>query len=196
MVVGDFIINGVGECIPAKVDPRYRLQTNGTTISAIESATVNERSFGIISGDITLTTDTESAILYIQNSESSKLVAERVIIGFSESTGGTGLVKSGIYVDPTGGTIITEKNPAIVVNFDSGSSVTLDGNFYTGGEGKTFVGTPLVNTLYKAAPNYDDVFPKFILGTGAASGFSITPPAGNTSITVNVNIYVYLRDYV
>jgi hypothetical protein len=195
MIVGDFIINGVGDCTAAFVDKQHRLHTKATTVNALDTATENERAFGILTADITLTNDTESALLYICNSETSKIVVDKVLFGIGASDG-TGLPQSVIYVDPEGGTIISEKNPAIVVNFDSGSSITLDGLFYKGGEGKTFVGTGLPNSMFVQAPGYSDSFPKFTLGTGSCSGFAIIPPPGNTSMIVNINLYVYLRDFV
>lgn len=193
--MGEFIINGVGDCTAALVDEQHRLHTKSTVVGSLDSATINERAFGILSLDIELTNDAESAILYVCNGETSKIVVENVIIGFGASDG-TGLAKSVIYVDPTEGTIITEKNPAIVVNFDSNSSVTLDGDYYKGGQGKTFVGVGLENYVYANHPTYHEVFPKFTLETGACSGFAIIPPTGNTSMWVNINLYVYLRDFV
>jgi len=193
--VGDYIINGVGDCVAARVDASHRLHTKATVVGALDSATVNERAFGILSLDVELTNDSESAILYICNEENSKMVAEKVIVGVGTSDG-TGMAQTVIYVDPTGGTIISEKNPAIVVNFDSASSTSLDGKYYKGGQGKTFVGNGLTNYIYAEHPVYHEKFPKFTLTTGACSGFAIVPPAGNTSMWVNINLYVYLRDYV
>ncbi len=195
MVVGNFIQDGSGGCKSAKVDDNHRLYTKSNVTGAMATAIANEKGFAIVSADIELTSDSESAILYICNGEASKLVVDKVIIGVGPSDG-TGLPKSVSYSNPTGGTIITDKSEAIVINLETGSSVSLSGDYYVGGDGKTFTDIGLPTTMFVDAPGYDVTLPATTLPTGSCAGLSIIPPAGNTSMLVTVTLYVYLRDYI
>jgi len=190
------IKDGTGDCYSAKVDKDHRLYTKSTGILDQKSAAFNSRAFVIASGDITLTNDSESAILYICNNEDSDLIVDEIIIGVGASTGGSGLAQSVTYINPTGGTIITDQNDVTVANLDSGSSVTLAGDFYVGGQGKTFVGTGFPSSLFVVAPAYDRTLSLNIIKKGQCAGLSLIPPSGNTSMLVTVTLGVYLKDYI
>jgi hypothetical protein len=190
------IRDGTGGCNGAKVDGRFRVGMIGVVETAIESARENERAFVITSGDFELTTDSESGILYLKNNEDSKLVIDRIIVGYGLSTGGSGQPKSKTYFNPTGGTVISDETDAVTLNLDTGSAISLSADAYSGGEGKTIVGTGLATTMFEEAPGYDTTLPGAVIRKGSTAAISVIPPAGNTSMVFNVTLYVYLSDYV
>jgi hypothetical protein len=190
------IRDATGGCYGAKVDDKYRVHTKSSITTSFETAMFNQRAFIILSNDITLTSATESAIIYIKNNETSDLVIHRINIGVGASTGGTGLASVYTYINPTGGTIISDENDCSIVNNFLGSSVNLTADYYKGAEGKTFVGTPLPHSMCVDAPAYDESLPKTVIPNGTSAGLSIVPPTSNTSMLVSIRLFVYLRDYI
>ena len=94
------IADGTGTCNRAEVDDKFRLSAKATANTVFESAIANERAFSIISGDITLTSDDESAILYVCNNEVSDLIIDQTVIGVGVGADSSGLPQSISYVNP------------------------------------------------------------------------------------------------
>jgi hypothetical protein len=190
------IKDGSGNCYTAKVDDKLRLHINGVATTSLDSANNQGRAFRLLTGDIELTTDGESAVIYLCNSEDSPLVLEEFEIGLGASTGGTGAPKLGAYTVVTSGTIIDAAVPAGVLNTRIGSPITLDTTVYRGFEGATNDGLGFPATLSLTLPDYENRLPRLILEKGQCAVLTITPPTGNTSMIVNVALSVYLNDFV
>jgi len=188
------IIDGKGTGSRARVDQLGRLYTNAISQDVADYHNIGGDRYNINTDDLTLTTANESVLLYIKNNDSRDLVVDSVIQIIGSSTGGVGQLKSYIYRNPTGGTIVTdETEAAIISNLNYGSTNTLTGNIYMGAEGKTQTGgvasltsilTPPITNLVRVGG--------IIIPKGASIAVSIQPPTSNTSMTVNIAALVYL----
>ena len=79
--------------------------------------------YNINTGSITLTSATESAVLYMKNNETKNFIIEDIIVILGTSTGGTGDLAISLVRNPTTGTIITNAvNVDIVANRNFGSN--------------------------------------------------------------------------
>lgn len=187
------ILSGAGNGKEAYVDDNNRLATSSITESLAELAAINGAKYNINTGNITLTDDTETPVLYFKNNERFDYRITSLIYNIGQSTGGSGDALITTYFNPAGGTIISNAVPAdIVVNTNLGSADTLTADIYKGATGDTFTdGTASVSTLVQTPTkaiigSLDIIVPK-----GQSLVSVITPPPGNTSLTVQAIIVGY-----
>jgi len=127
------IEDGTGAGYKQKVNANNRSYVNAVTESEEVEGVHRGDAYNINTGEISLTSTSPSAVLYIQNNETEDLVITAIAVGVS--SGGTvndsGRVQ--IIRNPTGGTLITD-----TTNVDQnqgrnfGSSKTLTINAYKG----------------------------------------------------------------
>lgn len=189
------IKDGTGTGILAKVDDSNRLQTTSTTQSGFRSAQKKGDAFILSTGVITLTTDNESAIIYLKSLEESDLVIENVSIRLGSSTGGAAidLIRTD-YIQPTTGSLITDAVPALVANLLTSNTTTLNADVFQGSEGKELGGEIVSDDTLQLTGQIKDEAAGFIVPKGTALGLSIKPPSGNTMLKVQILIVVYLLD--
>ena len=188
------IIDGTGTGARAKVDSLGRVYGNTISQDVADYHNTDGDRYNINTDDITLTTANESVLLYIKNNEARDLVVDSVIQIIGSSTGGVGQLKSYIYRNPTGGTIVTDETASpIISNLNYGSSNLLTADIFKGDEGKTQTGGSASLTSLLTPPTSNLVrVGGIILPQGASIAISIQPPASNTSMTVNIAALVYL----
>tara|TARA_R110000822_G_scaffold112278_1_gene243187 strand:+ start:31 stop:618 length:588 start_codon:yes stop_codon:yes gene_type:complete len=189
------IKDGTGNNISAKVDASHRLLTTATTQSGFKSAQKKGDAFVISTNIITLTSANESAVLYLQLSETSPLVIENLSFRTGASTGGstTDVIRTD-YVQPTTGTLISDATPASVINTLASSTKTLDAVVYQGDEAKTIGGEIVTDQSLHITGQIKDDTTGLIVPQGTAIGISVTPPPGNTSLKIQIIVTVYLLD--
>jgi len=190
------IIDSTGTKTGAKVDVGNRLFTNALTVEEQSEAAGNGESFNINTGDITLTSATESSVLYLKNNETRDLIISNIIYLFGASTGGSGDIVVTVVKNPTAGTVISDETAVdINSNKNFGSSITLAADVYKGAEAKTLTG----GTDAFSSRIQDGKFP-YVIGTGdvvlpkgSSIGFQVTPQTGNTSMILQIALAVHLR---
>lgn len=189
------IMSGTGNGKEAVVDSNNRIGVAGVTESLADHATDFGQRYNINSGPVTLTTDGESAVLYIKNNEEYDYVITKVIYNLGPSTGGgTNPATMDIYFKTTGGTIVSGATDAdVVVNQNLGSANTLTADVYKGAEGNTQTGGILADTTF-LQPNSrgTEDLGKIIVPKGQAVSFTVTPPTSNTSMAVKVDVEGYV----
>jgi hypothetical protein len=195
-----FIIqDGTGSGQVAKVNGSNRLYVDAVQKSEQAEANIQGDAYNINTGQITLTSASESAILYIKNTDSTKrLFVSSIAIGLGPSTGGVATEIPAITVlrNPTTGTII-ESTPTDVDinsnrNFSSSNSLTIDA--YKGGEAETFTdGTEHI--IFYASDNsrlFADI--EEVLENGASLGIKIDPQGSNTNMTCYAAVVCHVED--
>lgn len=193
--MAETIQDGTGQGFEAKVDSRNRLATTGVNIAEKNEANKNGDAFNVNTLDVTLTSTTTSAVLYIKNNEPRSVRIPKIIYILGTSTGGSGDFKIEVIRNPTTGTIITTATDAgIVSNRNYGSSTTLDADVFKGTEGATVTnGTKSVSTIFastgmRAVIDVGEIeIPK-----GSSLAVEITPPSGNTSLIIQIALELYL----
>jgi hypothetical protein len=175
----------------AKVDVNNRLHTNALSVDIILSETLNNNAYDIsTNGLITLTTDTESALIYLKNNGDSDLVVTTVFLDSIASTGGVGAGSLKWYMNPDGGTIVDDASEALTINRRIGSPNNISADRYKAtGVGKTLTNGATINFPVNAG--ISTLFGKpFVVPKGQRFGVSYTPPAGNSSMGIQIGLLV------
>ena len=186
-------IIGAGNRFVAEVDDTNRLKTR--TVSKPESvdAVLRADGFLISTGEISLANTAQSAAFLFTNDEDRDLIVVEVGINLSQSAGGadgtvTVTTAVGLGLTMASGSGVEMNNVNLVI----GNPGTLSKTSEQGQQGATIAGGLLRNAYYKAGTSFDDavfaVFPK-----GSSFGLLVTPPAGNTGMTVNFEVVAYLN---
>jgi len=185
--------SGVGGIYQVGVTTDNQLKTLAVTRSIFTQINIEGDAYNINTGEITLTNDTETPVLYLKNNETRDLLITAVAVGMKDSTGGSDLATIKVIRNPATGTIVSGASAVdISSNRNYGSFNSLEVDVYKGATGSTMTdGTDHIlffqgdsGRLFAAI---DEVIPK-----GTSIGVKITPPSGNTSLTLYVAIICHL----
>jgi len=181
--------DGTGTGKLMKVDENNRAHVHAVTETLSQNASSEGDAYNVNTGTIVLTSATLSEVLYIENTGNNDLHISTIGYQLGNSTGGSGNVILGVNKNITGGTIIsTATTVSISENKNVGSRKTISATTYKGDEGTTQTGgTPFYASLIGSAPtsyviNTGDI----VIPRGGNISLNITPPTGNTSMTVLV----------
>lgn len=183
------ILDGTGTGKKAKVDTTNRLHTHAVSESLIEYASSQGDSYNINTGTMSLTTDTESALIYVKNNNDAELHIASIGYLMGNSTGGTGDISITVLRNPTLGTVVSDAiGVDINQNKNVGSSKELNIDAYKGGEGKTITdGTPFYYSLIAgSARGYVIATGTIVIPKGGSIGVKLTPQTSNTSMDMQV----------
>lgn len=188
------IKDSTGRNYGAKVDNQYRLHVDSVSRSQLQLAILQGLGFNISTGVLTLTTDSQSALIYLKNDSETPLIIKELSVRLGESTGGAGNALVSLSANPTAGTIISTATAlSTQFNRDLSSGNILDGLFYKGTDGATLTGGSSAGAT--STDEYPIVIPfdaaEFVLRKGNSIGLLFTPPAGNTSQNVVVFGTIY-----
>jgi hypothetical protein len=189
------IVDGTGTGNQAKIDTRNRLQVHAVTEPEGLAANRLGSAYNMNTGELTLTSANESAVLYFKNNESKDYIMEAIAVGLGPSTGGAStdipLIK--IIRNPTAGTIVDDaSNVSINTNRNFGSSNTVSADVYKGAEAKTLTDGDDHLFFYQPANGRLLAEINVVIPKGKSIGVKITPQASNTSMTCYVALIGYL----
>jgi hypothetical protein len=185
--------DGTGTGNRAKIRSN-RLHVDSISRTELHSHIDEGKTWNISTGEITLTSASESALLYMKNTGQNTLFVNLYVIISGASTGGSGNMPIKIYRTPTAGTLITTATPVTsdnINNMNFGSANVPDAIIYSGVEGDTLTGESGILRSQTTADN------RLLLGIltsvpiGASVGISVTPPVGNTSIVCEVVLEMF-----
>lgn len=189
----DTIKDGTGTGNRAKVDGGNRLHTFATTETGGTEAAIDGDLYNINTGTISLTSASESALLYMKNTDSASWIINRVFYNAGSSTGGAGDFLAEVVANPTSGTLVTAGTDFAPYNLNFGSSKNLTSICKKGAEGSTItdgevrVGTIIPTSGTRVLISFDSI----ILEPGSSIAVTITPQVGNTSMNIQVGLNIY-----
>jgi len=188
--MSELVIKGGGSGNTAAVDNLNRLNTFSVTQAQQVHSSTTGNAFFISTGIINLTTANKSEVVFIANDDTVGWVVDEIASTFGASTGGAGDFASTATIGPS---TITSSSAIPAVNLNLGSPKTLSGRFLAGSEGSTPTGgigglpgivpSDQISVLFNAGP--------VIIAPGTSASIGITPPAGNTSLNVDITVVVY-----
>lgn len=193
----DVIKDGTGTGNTASVNSDNRLLTSAIQQSAAQDASRKGDAYNINTGDVTLTSSNESAVLYVKNNEEQDLIITTVIFLIGASTGGTGDLLASVFANPSAGTIISGAADAeMKANKNFGSNQVLAADVFKGAEGNTQTGSTVAfrSRLDGSSKQYTIGTGDIILPKGSTLAITIVPQASNTSTTLQVALATYLRN--
>ena len=176
----------------ADVDDLNRLKT----FSISESVAVNSaragQAFLLSHPPVQLTSDNESFIFYGKNNDTVPWIVSEINTNVGLSNG-TGELLSRIIIDGSTGTLITGGTSVPPVNLNINNPQILPATLLYGVEGSTVTnGTSLYPTIIP----HDSIEDKFngapiIVPPNTSFSYAVTPPAGNTSVNVQLTAIIY-----
>lgn len=180
----------------AEVNNKGHLETQAVTISEQSDTALDGDAYNLNTGTFQLTSAASTAIFYLKNdSEERDMIISRIFVSFGVSTGGSGRIVASVMRGPTVGGILTSGVDNPPQNFNFGSSKVLS---VTSKTGTTALGDCTGGTMpiefYFTSDNQRHLvgFESIILPRGASMCFSLTPPAGNTSMDIQAGANIYL----
>jgi hypothetical protein len=192
--MGFEIKDGTGTGNVARVDSENKLAVRAVQETEFEKAVLGGRAFNINTEFLTITSDTEHALLYIKNNEDRPLIVAAWFIGTDAGTNGANLGLVRTYFNPTGGTIISGGTDGTAVNRNGGNSRTLDADIKVGGQGFTFTGQDTPAVLYQTQTVSSRVFGNVFLVLPKGSSLVATyDPNGAETINIYTGFQVYVE---
>ena len=192
----DFIKDGTGTGYRAKVTSDNRLTTDSVETTAESLASVGGDSFNVSNDIVDITSDAETALIHIRNTNSEDWVVTRVYFHFGGSTGGVGSGEFCMTTNATTGTLISGGSAVTPVNANLGSAKLLVGEFLQGTNGSTVTdGIEFLRTIVPSFTSRNIIpFDSVIVPPGASLSLSFKPPAGNTSLNVQLGVNFFRRE--
>lgn len=193
--MSESIIDGTGGGNEARVDADKRLHVLSISEGFNVASAIKGENYNFNTGDITLTSATESAVAYIKSSEDKDLIITDIIVISGVSSGGTGDFSVKVVRNPTTGTIISGATDfSISENRNFGSVRPFVGDTFKGAEGLNITnGSEFASTSRNSTttPIHFDA-DVIILPKGSSLGVNYTPQAGNTSQVIKIAIVGFL----
>jgi len=177
----------------ADVDDDNRLKTFAVTQTQEVSSARNEQAFLVTHPIVNLTDDAESFVFYLRNDDSVPWILEDIRATFGKSTGGEGLeFSSRTVVNPSGGSLLSGDDGA-AINLKVGAPQILASTVKSGVQGATATGG---SSLFPSIVISDQMTTTFIGGPvvlppSTSFAYAVTPPTGNTSLNIKLNILVF-----
>jgi hypothetical protein len=191
--MSDYLQDGAGSGNRAKVDNKNRLHTLSTLESGGTEAALSGDLYNINTETINLSTDNSSALLYMKNFDLVPWVYDRVFYNAGNSTGGSGDFLAEVVANPTAGTLISAGTEITPHNLNFGSNRELLATTVKGADSSTVTdGTVRVSTIIPASGVRVLIsFDSIIVSPGSSIAIRITPPSGNTSMSIQVGFNLY-----
>lgn len=191
------IEDGTGTGRKVRVNLNNEMITRAVSSSEQAEATENAVAYNINTGLITLTSASESALLYLKNNENRDLHVTSIIVILGPTANGvaTDTTRLRVYRNPTAGTIVSDATDVDDnSNRNFGSSKTLTADAYKGDEAKTITdGGVHIESLITPGNRVFFSVDEF-LTKGDSIGVSLEPNDSNTSMKVMIAIACHLND--
>ena len=192
--MGFEIKDGTGTGNLARVDKENKLAVRAVQETEFEKAVLGGRAFNVNTELLTITSDTEHALLYLQNNEDLPLIVSAWFIGTDAGTNGANLGLVRTYYNPTGGTIISGGTDVTAINRNAGNSRALNADIKSGGQGFTFTGQDTPAVLYQTQTVSSRVFGNVFLVLPKGSSLVATyDPNGAETIGIYTGFQVYIE---
>ena len=162
------------------------------TYSIAEYYASKGHAYNFNTGNITLTSGSESSVAYIENSEDEDLIVTLLVYLLGGSTGGAAGEEHLVQImrNPTAVSYSTAQAP---VNRNCKSFNTLNGNFYKGAEAATSTaGTVMIESVFSSEGRQTVNVGAVVVGKGNSIAIDITPKASNTSMVIQAAVGMYL----
>lgn len=179
------IIQDAGTGATAKVSVNNRLQTHSVVTSEASIASSDGDAYNINTGLVTLTSSTESGVLYLKNNEDKDLQIQFLEMILAPSTGGsaTDATRVRVFRNPTGGTLISAAtNVSDNQNRNFGTNRTLSADAYKGTQGSTVAGGNVIIEIFMQPGRRELLSIDLTLTKGDSIAISYQPNASNTNM--------------
>jgi hypothetical protein len=192
------IEDGTGTANKAKVSDENRLFVQAITEPEVDHAAQLGNKFNLNTGNITLTNDSKTTVIYVKNNETNDLFVTALVYNLGNPTTAGNATITWVR-NPNSGDIIDNTNAvAINSNQNFGSAVTLEVDAYVGASAETAAtatGTGDGDSGVSISPGGSGrilvSLGALVLPKGKSISIDYTPPSGNTSQVCNFAIVCF-----
>ena len=187
--------DGTGKGLSAKVTADNQLLVKSINRPELTDQAIKGFGFSIGSGPKVITNDTQNGILFVKNNEDADLIIQSLIAQIGNTTGGaiTDDLIIEIFLNPTGGTLLTNGIVIDAVNKNVGSSNLLDPEIRTSSAlGETITGALTVVTLILADEGRTEFPLSAVLPKGSSIAVAVTSKSGNTNQQLQILLDSFL----
>lgn len=183
--MGFEITDGTGKGNSVGVTSNNRILTSTIAESQFQYAAEEGDAYFFGTPIITASGTTETGLIIVTNNEDEPvIIGNFFFIAEEAASGSPSMFRANWYKNPTAINNGTSFSP---LNQNFGSSKTLDVTAEYGSTSTTApTGGSLVATLSFPVGQFNDFDANLILEKGSSVGISVTPPAGNTNMPVQV----------
>lgn len=189
------LLDGTGRGFKAKVNEKFRLETQTVNRTAEEDASLLGDNYLCGSGPVNLTSGSESAIFYFKNNEDKDVVIKNFTFNSTAVSGGAGAADAvfliRLYKNPDGISGGTDIPPA---NVNFGSSKELNAVSQFGAEGSTVTNGVQAGSTYMQQKELVRAPLSWVVPKGASFAITVQPDSANNSTQVNIFLDAYLRE--
>lgn len=181
----------------AKVNKEGQLNVRAISATEVEHSVEEGDAFQVYTGVINIANDSQTAILYIKNDDTSDIFLTSATIGTRPSTGGADnvvLVESVAGVLPTD-EIVTSGIDVPAINRNGGASRQFAGVVKKGPTASAVSGVPASGVLsdftLERQLEVTNIIPK-----GGSLALEVVPPAGNTSLDMTLSVGFHILEEI
>ena len=191
------ITDGTGNNYRTKVAENNRLYVNALSRTEFEEAANAGRAFNLNTEDITLPSYSgEQGLFYVMNNGDQNLELLGWFIGIHNANRGSATDDTNLFrlrTNPTGGTLISEAEPAFTANRNLGSSIVFDITAYKAAGGqKTVTGYDDQSVLYQY-PTAGRTFGTVTLSLPRGASLAITVDTYGAAFDIYTGFTGYIR---
>lgn len=188
--MSNFVLKDGKTGLTAEVDSNNRLKTFATSQPEETTAALEGDTFTINTGDITLTSVTESGVMHVKNTDDVPWILTRLFFNVGTSTGGTGHWRLRILKNVSAGTLVSGGTAVTPQNLNFGKAATLTSTALKGAEGDTITdGTEVINSIIPSDATRVLISDNpLIVEPGSTYTVAITPQASNTSFLIQTGL--------
>ena len=186
-----------GQLNRAKVNSEGALKVRSVCATEVEHSVIEGDAFQAYTSVVTITGDTRTAIVYLQNNDQSDILITSVAVGTSPSTGG---VNDEILIEAVGNVLPTDDiatNGTLIpiLNRNGGASRVFDGIAKKGPSLPAVNGVATTGTL-SSLTNAQTFMLTTVIPKGGALSVEVLPPAGNTEMDITISIAFHVQEEI
>lgn len=191
-----YLEDGRGSGRKVEIDEEYKIRAAAITEPEFDHAAEYGDSYAVASDIVSLTNQNETAVLYLRNNRERSLYIKSFNLTWDKDAGATKGVLVKLYKGIEAGTIIDNKLPAKVNNYDLGSPKQFS-VAYRGVQGDTITSATFMLSFFFdvaiSAGTQTIQANGLRLLQGQTLGITITPPSGITSVDVGISFNCFYK---
>jgi hypothetical protein len=189
------LIDGTGRGFKARVNEKFRLETQTVIRSAEEDAALQGDAYLCGSGPVALTSGNESAVYFFKNNEDKDVIIRNFVFNTTAVSGGNGSADAvfllRLYSNPDSISLSTDIPPS---NNNFGSSQTLSAVSQFGAEGSGVIGGTPAGATFAPQKEFTTLPLSWVVPKGSSFAITVQPDTSNNNTQVNIFLDAYLRE--
>jgi len=198
--VSEIIEDGTGDGYKLQINQFNRAATQAVTSTALSKIGLDGGGWTVSTGSITLTSANESTLAYVKNTGTDSLILRDLVVRSDKSNESTGTLNTKqTYTVKIKAVIVAEDLSTAItpISLRSSKEKSLSLTIEKGVEGSSSTaGATIATYLVQCGTSLEVASGEgyFFLEPNASIAITVTPPSGNTSLTIAMGATIYKED--